>query len=68
MGQERQGTVLLEFQQVGAIMRVSAIDTVTNTEVTIQGPAGAGRHTLSRTAIAKLNYVLARKAGIQPGR
>lgn len=50
--------VLLEFQQVGAIVRVSAIDPVTNTEVVIQGPATAGRVALSRNAIAKLNYRL----------
>lgn len=60
-----ENDVLIEFQAIGNIVRVSAIDTVTNTEVVIQGPASAGRPTLARNAVAKLNYVL-RKA--QEGR
>ncbi|WP_084437898.1 DUF6898 family protein [Niveispirillum irakense] len=53
--------ILLEFQQVGTIVRVNAIDPRTNTEVTIQGPASAGRAILSHNAINKLNYVLRNK-------
>jgi hypothetical protein len=53
--------VLLEFQRIGALVRVSAIDPVTNTEVVVQGPANAGHDQLSRTAIAKLRYVLAKR-------
>lgn len=53
--------ILLEFQQVGTIVRVNAIDPRTNTEVTIQGPASAGRAVLSHNAINKLNYVLRNK-------
>lgn len=53
--------ILLQFQQVGAIVRVNAIDPLTNTEVTIQGPASAGRAILSHNAINKLNYVLRSK-------
>ena len=54
--------VLLEFHRVGNAMRVSAIDPASGTEVTIQGPVGAGEATLRRTAIAKLRYVLSRTA------
>ncbi len=50
--------VLIEFQPVGSIVRVSAIDPATNTEVIIQGPASAGKTVLARNALAKLNYVL----------
>lgn len=50
--------VLIEFQPVGNIVRVSAIDPVSNTEVIIQGPASAGKAVLARNALAKLNYVL----------
>ncbi|MFV3131040.1 DUF6898 family protein [Niveispirillum sp. KHB5.9] len=50
--------VLIEFHAVGNIVRVSAIDPVTNTEVIIQGPASAGKPVLARNALAKLNYVL----------
>lgn len=50
--------VLIEFQKMGSIIRVSAIDPRTNTEIVIQGPATAGRTVLVRNALAKLNYVL----------
>ncbi|WP_119678594.1 DUF6898 family protein [Indioceanicola profundi] len=63
MAQVRDGSALLEFRTVGTITRVSAIDPATNTEVVIQGPSSAGRATLTRTAIAKLNYVLGKRAG-----
>lgn len=55
--------VLLEFQRIGAVVKVSAIDPVTNTEVVVQGPASASQEHLSRTAIAKLRYVLSKKQG-----
>lgn len=53
-----ESDVLIEFNAIGNIVRVSAIDTVTNTEVVIQGPASAGRAVLTRNAVAKLNYML----------
>lgn len=55
--------VLIEFQVVGKIVRVSAIDPVTNTEVIIQGPASAGKAVLARNALAKLNYMLRKTGG-----
>jgi len=60
--------VLLEFMPVGNVMRVSAIDPDTNTEVVIQGPLSAGRESLSRTAIAKLKYVLGKAQAAPPRR
>jgi len=63
MGNLNETDVLLEFSRIGNICRVSAIDPVTNTEVVIQGPVSAGRAALARTAVAKLNYVLAKKQG-----
>jgi hypothetical protein len=53
--------ILIEFHRIGAVVKCSAIDPVTNTEVSVQGPASAGQDALSRTAVAKLRYVLARK-------
>ena len=53
--------VILEYQQVGRIMRVCAIDAETGTEVVIQGPIDAPEEQLKRTAIAKLTYVLERR-------
>ena len=53
--------VLLEFRRVGNVVKVTALDPVTQIEVSIQGPASAGDAELRRTAIAKLNYVLGRQ-------
>jgi len=52
--------VLLEFIQIGNSVKVSAIDPKTGTEVSITGPASASEQTLSRNAVKKLKYVLAR--------
>ena len=53
--------VLLEFQQIGAVVKVSAVDPETLTEVCISGPASAGEAALGQAAIRKLRYVLARR-------
>lgn len=55
--------VIFEFHQIGPVVRVTAMDTKTMTEVIIQGPATAGEVTLKRNALQKLEYVL-RKKGI----
>jgi len=55
------GEVLLEFHQVGDYVRVSAIDTVTNVEVTVIGSPKVTQDDLTRLAVRKLNYVLDRK-------
>lgn len=54
--------VILEYQRFGAVVKVSAVDPETLTEVTIQGPALWGEEALRRTALSKLRYVLARRA------
>lgn len=54
--------VLLEYQRFGTIVRVRAMDPATLTEVTLQGPASTPQAALARTAVAKLRYVLAKKA------
>lgn len=54
---------LLEFLPVGNAVKVSAVDAVTGTEVSIVGPANASEEQLSRVAIRKLEYVLARNRG-----
>lgn len=55
----------LEFQSIGNSVKVSAIDPVSGTEVSIVGPANQGQELLSRTAVRKLQYVL-RKRGLAP--
>jgi len=53
---------LIEYHVVGQSVKVSAVDPVTLTEVSIVGPVTAGRTELKRNAVRKLKYVLARDA------
>jgi hypothetical protein len=53
--------VLIEFQQIGNAVRVTAVDPETLTEGTIMGPPSAGQEMLKRSAINKLNYVILKK-------
>ena len=62
MSQREDKEVLLEFQHVGNSVKVTGVDPETLVEVSIVGPPGAGEEALSRTAIAKLAYVLKRRA------
>jgi len=54
--------VIVEFFPVGQVVKVTAMDTRTLTEISIQGPAKAGEEVLKRNAIKRLEYVL-RKNG-----
>jgi hypothetical protein len=54
------GEVLFEFRRVGNVVKVSAIDPNTNTEVSIVGAPAAGEHALKMAALRKLQYVLSR--------
>ncbi len=64
----RRGDVIIEFYQVGAYVKVSAVDIATYTEVSIVGDPTRGEEALKRAAIRKLEYILERdrKAGAAP--
>ena len=53
--------VIIEFHPVGSLVKVTAMDTKSLTEVSIQGPANAGEATLKANAIRRLEYVLKKK-------
>lgn len=53
--------VLFEYQRVGNIMRVTAIDPVTAIEVIMIADPKQGMETIKRLAARKLAYVLAKK-------
>ncbi len=55
--------VILEFHQIGQIVKVTAMDVASLTEISIQGPANAGQEMLKRNAVKRLAYVL-RKNGV----
>ncbi len=58
---------LLEFQQIGSLVRVTAIDPRTGMEAVIQGPASAGELTLKQAAIRKLVYLQRRQKSGRDG-
>lgn len=61
------GEVYFEFQRVGNFVKVTAIDPVTLTEVSVTGAASATEMQLKQLALRRLQFVLARKGGSQGG-
>ena len=53
--------VFLEFIPMGAIVKVTAMDTQTMTEISIQGPRTASEEALKHNALKRLKYVLKKK-------
>jgi hypothetical protein len=54
--------VLIEIVKLGTYAKVTAIDPVTGTEVSVMGPGNATRASLEAVALNKLDYVLKKKA------
>ena len=54
--------VIFEFHPVGNVMRVSAMDVDSLTEIAIQAPLNAGEAVFKQNALKRLEYVL-RKEG-----
>ena len=57
---EEEGYII-EFHRVGNAVKVTAMDPVTLTEVSMVGAAGVGDTELTRLVIRKLEYVLAKR-------
>jgi hypothetical protein len=53
--------VIIEFAPAGRYVKVTAMDTQTLTEISIQGPANAGEELLKRNALRRLEYVMGKK-------
>ncbi|MBK9585161.1 MAG: hypothetical protein KA099_08160 [Alphaproteobacteria bacterium] len=53
--------IIFEFRPVGSVVKVTAMDTQSLTEISIQGPASAGQEILKRNALKRLEYVLQKK-------
>jgi hypothetical protein len=53
--------IIIEFIQVGAYVKVSAVDPVSLVEVSIVGDPSASRNTLEQNVIKKLKFVLSKK-------
>lgn len=61
--QEREPQIIIEFYRVGNAVKVSAVDPVTMIEACIVGDPSRGEAALTRAAIQKLCYVMARQEG-----
>ncbi len=57
--------IYIEMNRIGQIVKVTAMDTASLTEVITQGPASAGEKALKDAAIKKLEFVM-RKKGLIP--
>ncbi len=53
--------IIIEFHPVGNLVKVSAMDTKTLTEISIHGPKSAGEEILKQNALKRLEYVLKKK-------
>ena len=51
----------IETKRIGTILRVTAIDAATGTEVVFQAPAKTSREAIHKLALSKLQYVLNKK-------
>ncbi len=60
---EADREVFFEFTVIGSTVRVTAIDSLTGTEVVVMGPSNASRADLQQLAVQKLKARLAREAG-----
>ena len=56
-----KGEIFIEFVVQGNVVKATAIDSATGIEVSIVGPANAGRELLAQAAARKLQYVLEKK-------
>ena len=57
--------VIIEFFPIGQLVKVTAMDVKSLTEISIQGPKSAGEETLKLNAMRRLEYVLKKKTIIQ---
>ena len=53
--------IIIEFHPVGNVVKVSAMDVQSLTEISVQGPANANDEILKRNAVKRLEYVLRKK-------
>ena len=63
MPDDARRDIYFEHIAIGGSVKVTAIDSLTATEVSIVGPAGAAKADLERLALQKLKARLAREQG-----
>jgi hypothetical protein len=58
--------VIVEMIAVGRYVRVTAVDTLSGTEVTLVGDPRRGERSLREAAVRKLRFVMAKKDSKEP--
>ena len=58
---QHHGDVIFEFIQLGAYIKVTAVDAQTGLEVSSVGAAGTPQHVLQKNALRKLRHVQNKK-------
>jgi hypothetical protein len=58
--------VIIEMIAVGRYVRVTAVDTLSGTEVTLVGDPRRGERSLREAAVRKLRFVMAKKDSKEP--
>ncbi len=53
--------VIFEILEIGAYIKITAMDTQSLTEISIQGPAQTPKNILKNNALRRLKYVLEKK-------
>ncbi|MGH1375935.1 MAG: DUF6898 family protein [Alphaproteobacteria bacterium] len=53
--------IIIEFHPIGNFVKVSAMDTQSLTEISIQGAATTPQEMLKRNAVKRLEYVMKKK-------
>lgn len=57
--------IIIEMQQQGNFVKVTAMDPVTYTEVSMVGDPAVGENALKRQVVKKLHYVMAKNGAPQ---
>ncbi len=57
--------VIFELKPFGNVMKITAMDCATLTEITIQGPLNASEAILKNNALKRLEYVLRKNGHIK---
>jgi hypothetical protein len=57
-GGSQSREILIECQAIGNIMRVTAVDTKTGTEISFQAPQNTAKTMIQSLAASKMRYVL----------
>lgn len=60
---EPAGEILFEIRRLGNVLRVAALDPVSNIEVVVSGPAAGGEAPLRQLARNKLSRALQQRIG-----